>query len=86
MRTKAFYNGYEFGWAAALAYAAGTKADRRRVRAYLSRTAENYGQFVEGYVRGFADRAEQRIAAIRAGLAPRTISPAKLGYLVNRMG
>lgn len=82
-RTKAYYAGLTQGFEAAGRYITGTKADRRKVRAYLTRTADNYGQFVQGFVEAFNDRCEQRIEAIRLGLAPRTIRPSKLGYVVN---
>lgn len=82
-RTRAYFKGQTIGFEMAGRLIEGTKADRRAVRAYLSRTSENYGQFIQGFTDAFADRCEQRIEAIRMGMAPRTINPNTLGYIVN---
>jgi hypothetical protein len=84
MNGKTYYTGYNLGWDAAGRYITGTKADRRKARGYLDRTMDSYNPLARGYADGFVHRAEQRIEAIRAGLAPRTVSPARLGYVVNR--
>lgn len=86
MRTRLFYLGYSKGWAMATRYAAGTRAERRAIRGRLARLAESYSQFATGVWEGFNDLAEQRSAAILAGLAPRTVNPHKLARVLARTG
>jgi hypothetical protein len=81
--TTAYYKGLTRGHEDAGRYITGGKQERRAVRAYLERTRESDNPFIRGWWLGFTDRCEQRARSIQLGLAPRTIAPSRLFYLVN---
>ena len=81
---NAYGKGHEMGWSDALAYAVGTKADRRLIRRRIRKGAESYAAFWQGYADAFSDRAEQRAWAIRSGLVARTCNPHKLQKVLER--
>jgi hypothetical protein len=85
MNGTTYYLGYRNGWKLATTYATGTRRDRAAIRRRLELLKDSFGQFARGLWDVFADLAEQRSEAIRAGLAPRTIRPTRLERVLERI-
>jgi hypothetical protein len=85
MNGKLYYLGRNAGWRMAGIYATGTRRQRAAIRQRLEVLKDSYSRFAAGVWDGFADRAEQRSEAIRAGIAPRTINPRKLEQALERI-
>jgi hypothetical protein len=84
MNGKLYYLGRNAGWRMAGIYATGTRRQRGEIRRQLEVLKDSYSRFAAGVWDGFADLAEQRSEAIRAGLAPRTIRPTRLERVLER--
>jgi hypothetical protein len=79
------YNGWRIGARWALAYATGTRAERRTIRHRLARMGENYSRFVAAVWEGFDCVAGDLAAEILDGRRPRTVNPFKLRNLIERI-
>lgn len=82
--TDGYGKGHAMRWADALAYTLGTRRVRSAIRRRIAEGAESDAMFWLGYRHAFADRAERRAAAIRAGLVARTVNPHKLARVLER--
>jgi hypothetical protein len=77
--------GYNRGWKLAAAYATGTRRERSEIRRRLAILNESFSSFSRGLWAGFRDLADQRSAAILAGMAPRTVNPHRLKNVLDRI-
>jgi hypothetical protein len=79
--TDAYGRGHEYGWQDAGRFFASRKV-RAAIRRRFARSSDLTSPWWTGYRDAFADRLEQRAGAIEQGLAPRTVSPRLLNYVL----